>query len=304
MEHTNVFTTNSSQNKMTMDNLIGLKVGGVPEHFNLPWRLAIEEGSFNSIGLRMHWSDMSGGTGQMIRGLETGSLDIAIILTEGTTKAILEGLDCKIIQVYVKTPLRWGIHVPFNSDIQKMDDLIDQTFAISRYGSGSHLMSYVKANQEGWDTSKLKFNVIGDIYGGLWALEHNEAQAFLWEKYTTFPFTEQKKCRYIDEVVTPWPCFVIAVRKEIYDQYPKQLKQMCNIVNAKALEVKNDENSSFVIGWRYNLRKDQVQKWLYETDWNYTAESFTEAFENTIDYLKKLNLISEENTENWEQKLF
>jgi len=304
MEHTNVFMTNSSQNKMTMDNLIGLKVGGVPEHFNLPWRLAIEEGSFNSIGLRMHWSDMSGGTGQMIRGLETGSLDIAILLTEGITKAILEGLYCKIIQFYVKTPLRWGIHVPFNSDIQKMDDLIDQTFAISRYGSGSHLMSYVKANQEGWDTSKLKFNVIGDIYGGLWALEHNEAQAFLWEKYTTFPFTEQKKCRYIDEVVTPWPCFVIAVRKEIYDQYPKQLKQMCNIVNAKALEVKNDENSSFVIGWRYNLRKDQVQKWLYETDWNYTAESFTEAFENTIDYLKKLNLISEENTENWEQKLF
>ncbi|MCE2743521.1 MAG: hypothetical protein LW701_08145 [Fluviicola sp.] len=191
-----------------MDNLIGLKVGGVPEHFNLPWRLAIEEGSFN------------------------------------------------------------------------------------------------KADQEGWNTSKLKFNVIGDIYGGLWALEHNEAQAFLWEKYTTFPFTEQKKCRYIDEVVTPWPCFVIAVRKEIYDQYPKQLKQMCDIVNAKALEVKNDENSSFVIGWRYNLRKDQVQKWLYETDWNYTAESFPEEFENTINYLKKLNLISEENTENWEQKLF
>jgi hypothetical protein len=77
---------------MTMDNLIGLKVGGVPEHFNLPWRLAIEEGSFNNIGLRMHWSDMSGGTGQMIRGLEPGSLDIAILLTEGITKAIFPSI--------------------------------------------------------------------------------------------------------------------------------------------------------------------------------------------------------------------
>ena len=74
----------------------------------------------------------------MIRGLETGSLDVAILLTEGITKAILQGLDVKIIQVYVTTPLHWGIHVPFHSDIQTMDDLKGQTFAISREGSGSH----------------------------------------------------------------------------------------------------------------------------------------------------------------------
>ena len=138
---------------------------------------------------------------------KTGSLDIAVLLTEGITKAVLQGLDAKIIQVYVTTPLHWGIHVPYKSAITSVDQLENQTFAISREGSGSHLMTYVKANQEGWDMTDLKFNVVGDVYGGLWALENNEAQAFLWEKYTTHPYTEQKKCRYIDEVVTPWPCF-------------------------------------------------------------------------------------------------
>jgi ABC-type nitrate/sulfonate/bicarbonate transport system substrate-binding protein len=108
--------------------------------------------------------------------------------------------------------------VPYNSDITKVDQLQGQTFAISREGSGSHLMAYVKAFQEGWDINKLKFNVVGDVYGGLWALQNDQAQGFLWEKYTTFPFTEQKKCRYIDEVVTPWPCFVIAVREEVLDK--------------------------------------------------------------------------------------
>ena len=53
------------------------KIGGVPEHFNLPWRNAIEEGAFQSLGLELHWSDMTGGTGQMIRGLETGSIEEA-----------------------------------------------------------------------------------------------------------------------------------------------------------------------------------------------------------------------------------
>ena len=50
--------------------MIGLKIGGVPEHFNLPWRMAIEEGRFREAGIQLHWSDMGGGTGQMIRGLE------------------------------------------------------------------------------------------------------------------------------------------------------------------------------------------------------------------------------------------
>lgn len=282
----------------------GLKIGGVPEHFNLPWRLAIEEGRFRDIGLDLHWSDMGGGTGQMIRGLETGALDIAVLLTEGITKSILEGLKAKIIQIYVVSPLHWGIHVPFKSDFKTVDDLKDQTFAISREGSGSHLMTYVKASQEGWDTDTLKFNVVGDIYGGLWALEHNEAQAFLWEKYTTFPYTEQGKCRYIDEVVTPWPCFVIAVREEVLNENGALLKEMCRVVNEKALEVKKSENTVEVISWRYNLRSGQVENWLIETDWNYNGIEDPLAFDKTIRYLLKLKLIQPEQAENWQQKLF
>lgn len=284
--------------------MVGLKIGGVPEHFNLPWRLAIEDGKFRDFGLNLHWADMGGGTGQMIRGLETGSLDIAVLLTEGITKAILQGLDATIVQVYVTSPLHWGIHVPYHSEIQKVDELEGKTFAISREGSGSHLMSYVKAHQEGWNLADLKFNVIGDVYGGLWALEHDEAQAFLWEKYTTFPYTEQKKCRYIDEVVTPWPCFVIAVRNEVYEQHTDLIKQMCQVVNKRAQDMKSDPNIVEIISWRYNLRAGQVENWLIETDWNYNGVEYPLAFDKTVTYLRMLNLISESEQEDWRTKLF
>ena len=282
----------------------GFKIGGVPEHFNLPWRMAIEEGRFREKGIQLHWSDMGGGTGQMIRGLETGSLDIAVLLTEGITKAVLQGLDARIIQVYVTTPLHWGIHVPYHSQITSVDQLENQTFAISREGSGSHLMAYVKANQEGWDTTKLKFNVIGDVYGGLWALQNDEAQAFLWEKYTTHPYTEQKKCRYIDEVVTPWPCFVIAAIKEVVDKHLDDLEIICDVVNERARDLKKNEDVVDLICWRYNLRHGQVENWLQETDWNYDGIGYPLAFEKTISYLLKLNLLEEEEAKDWREKLF
>ena len=280
------------------------KIGGVPEHFNLPWRLAIEEGKFREIGVELHWSDMTGGTGQMIKGLQTGSLDIAVLLTEGITKSILQGLDAKILTVYVTTPLHWGIHVPYHSDITRVDQLAGQTFAISRGGSGSHLMAYVKAFQEGWKTEDLKFNVVGDVYGGLWALHNDQAQGFLWEKYTTFPFTEQKKCRYIDEVVTPWPCFVIAVRTDVYNSDKDLLTLISEIVNKKAFELKNNVQAAEIISWRYNLRLSQVQNWLIETNWNYQNQLEKEPFQLVIDYLLKLNLIEKSEAEDWKEKLF
>lgn len=289
---------------MMSEELLGLRVGGVPEHFNLPWRMAIEEGHFRKKGMQLHWSDMGGGTGQMIRGLENDAIDVAVLLTEGITKAILEGLKAKIVQVYVTTPLHWGIHVPHDSDIESVDQLENKVFAISREGSGSHLMSYVKASQEGWDTNELKFKIVGDVYGGLWALENNEAQGFLWEKYTTHPYTEQNKCRYIDEVVTPWPCFVIAVKEDVLEKYPEKIAEMCDIVNKKAKALKANENAVDIISWRYNLRHGQVSNWLNETDWNYEGIKYPLAYEKAISYLTKLDLLKVEDTENWRKKLF
>jgi ABC-type nitrate/sulfonate/bicarbonate transport system substrate-binding protein len=284
--------------------MTGLKIGGVPEHFNLPWRLSIEERLFNSIGLELHWSDMTGGTGQMIKGLQTGSIDIAVLLTEGITKSILEGLDAKIVNIYVQTPLRWGVHVPVDSKFTSLSDLENGTFAISRFGSGSHLMALVHANQAGWDTSKLKFNVVGDVYGGLWALENHEADAFLWEKFTTKPFVDKGKCRCIGEVVTPWPCFVIAVRTEILEQHSELITEMCKIAGERANELKNKDESIQTFSWRYHLEPSDVKLWLLETNWNYTMDFTKDSFENTISVLNQLKLIEPDALTNWKNVLF
>jgi ABC-type nitrate/sulfonate/bicarbonate transport system substrate-binding protein len=284
--------------------MTGLKIGGVPEHFNLPWRLSIEERLFNSIGLELHWSDMTGGTGQMIKGLQTGSIDIAVLLTEGITKSILEGLDAKIVNIYVQTPLRWGVHVPVDSKFTSLSDLENGTFAISRFGSGSHLMALVHANQAGWDTSKLNFNVVGDVYGGLWALENHEADAFLWEKFTTKPFVDKGKCRCIGEVVTPWPCFVIAVRTEILEQHSELITEMCKIAGERANELKNKDESIQTFSWRYHLEPSDVKLWLSETNWNYTMDFTKDSFENTISVLNQLKLIEPDALTNWKNVLF
>jgi ABC-type nitrate/sulfonate/bicarbonate transport system substrate-binding protein len=285
-------------------NTLGLKVGGVPEHYNYPWRVAIEEGLFTKEKIELHWSDMSGGTGQMIKGLQTGSLDIAIVLTEGITKSILQGLEAKIIQIYVGSPLCWGVHVPYKSSFNNIADVEGYDFAISREASGSHLMSYVLAHQNSWNKSPNNFNIVGDIYGGLWALENNESQVFLWEKYTTQPFVDEKKCRRIGEVNTPWPSFVIAVRTDIINNYSEQIKKVINIINNRACKVKASKDTAENIAWRYNLDLEQVKSWLSKTHWNIKDQDLFNSVNKVVKYLKKLGLLTNSESKNWENKLF
>ena len=281
-----------------------LKIGGVPEHFNLPWRLAIQEGLFEKINVKVHWSDMPGGTGQMVKGLMNESIDIAVLLTEGITKAILDGLPAKILSFYVDSPLRWGIHVPRNSPIKTPFDLAEKKFAISRHGSGSHLMTFIEAKKHNWDINKLTFNVVGDIYGGLWALENNKADVFLWEKFTTRPFVKKEKCNFIGEVVTPWPCFVIAARKKIFENKKNELNQLIEVVRKRALELKNDPLAVDKISWRYHLDKSDVKTWLDETNWSKTNEIDLHHFESVISFLQKAKLINEKDSNNYLKKLF
>lgn len=280
------------------------KIGGVPEHFNLPWRNAIENGAFQRIGAELHWSDMTGGTGQMIKGLQAGSLDIAVLLTEGITRAILKGLDAKILNVYVKSPLCWGIHVPVAASITQAGSLAHGTFAISREGSGSHLMTYVKAKQEQWDLSSLKFNVVGDVYGGIWALNHGEADAFLWEKYTTSPFVEKGNCRLLDEVYTPWPCFVIAVKSDLLIENSALLHEIVHLVQEEAIKLKSSPNAVEQFAWRYALPAEQVEEWLSKTEWADSDEIDFTAFENVVEHLKTLGLVTMDEMCNWQARLF
>jgi sulfonate transport system substrate-binding protein len=280
------------------------KIGGVPEHFNLPWRNAIEEGVFQPLGVELHWSDMTGGTGQMIKGLQAGSIDIAVLLTEGITRAILQGLDAKILNVYVESPLCWGLHVPVDGSIKELSDLNGKTFAISREGSGSHLMAFVKAQQEKWDLNRLQFNVVGDVYGGIWALNNGEAQGFLWEKFTTSPFVDQGKCRLLDEVYTPWPCFVIAVRTELLHSDETLLREMASVVQKEAFRLKHQPNSAEQFAWRYALPQVEVQQWLDQTEWNYGKELAPKEFSKVVAELLDLGLLTENQAANWQEKLF
>ena len=245
-----------------------LKVGGVPEHFNYPWYITLKNKEYNKQFINLRWQDFPGGTGQMCKALRKGEVDIAIVLTEGIIKDIAEGNPSKIVQTYVNSPLIWGIHVSASSAFKNIKDIENTTIAISRFGSGSHLMAIVNANNQNWDVKKLQFKVVGDLQGAIDALSNGEADYFMWEHFTTKPLVDNGTFRRIDDCLTPWPCFVVAVRNEVLENNFEEVKKVLDIINTESKDFKNIDNIDEILAKRYKQQIDDIQKWLKITKWN------------------------------------
>lgn len=266
-----------------------VRVGGVPEHFNLAWHLAIEEGSFDRCGIDIEWVNVPGGTGAMCQMLRNGDIDMAIALTEGVISDIIHGNPSKIVQFFVNSPLRWGIYTGANNELQNLENIEGRKYAISRFKSGSHLMAYVNAARLGIKIIEDDFVIIGNLEGARKALASHQADLFMWEKFTTKPFVDSGEFKFLGECRTPWPCFVVVATDEFINNQNESLHEVLDIINQSCHDLKSNQEAVDLIAWRYQIKLADAMQWFSELE--YAARpQISEAYMNDI--LAKLKQFS------------
>ena len=271
-----------------MKNII---IGGVPEHFNLPWYIGLKNKEFQKQDVNLRWKDFPDGTGAMCEALRKAEIDMAVILTEGIIRDIINGNTCKIVQVFVKSPLIWGIHVAADSTYENLEDLRGTKAAISRFGSGSHLMAIVNAENNNWNLdTDLDFEVIKDLEGAVEKMPKGIGDYFMWEKFMTKPYVDEGIFRIVGESPTPWPCFVIAVRNELLENDPTSIQNILDVINQTTISFKSFPEIDTVISERYGQKLEDVRQWLELTHWS-QAQICEEDLENVQNHLLMLDLI-------------
>lgn len=272
-----------------------VKIVGVPEHFNLPWRLCIENGEFEAENIDLQWKNIPEGTGKMCQMLRDGDTDIAVILTEGIIKDIAAGNPSKIVQIYVQSPLIWGIHVAAKSDFHTIKDLENKKVAISRLGSGSQLMAYVNAKEQDWETDNLEFEIVNTIDGAVEALTNETADYFMWERFMTKPLVDKGIFRRLGDCPTPWPSFVIAARDEFLKKNPKVMDKILEIINNATRNFTQIPDIDKILADIFDQRLEDIQEWLKLTQWS--QKNLTEkAFIKIQNQLFDLGIIDKKST--------
>ncbi len=272
-----------------------IRIGGVPEHFNLPIHLAREQGEFAERGVELEWTTFKGGTGQMTRALRDQEVDLCILLTEGIITDIIRGNSSKIISEYVITPLIWGIHTAADNPLDNYQDIFSRQYAISRFGSGSHLMAIVDANSKGHQLEQEQFSVIKNLDGALESLGKHETDVFYWEKYTTKPFVKSGQLKRIGEYLTPWPCFLIAATDDILKREPDAvIRTLRTIHDACDRFMMNDQTAIPLVAERYGQDPKDVARWFHSTEWAIHGWVSDKMIKSVIYHLKVAGIVGED----------
>jgi hypothetical protein len=251
-----------------VSKLTKIRVGGVPEHFNLPWHLAMENGLFEKEGIELEWTVFKGGTGQMTKALRNDEIDVCILLTEGIVSDIVNGNPSKLIGKYLNTPLIWGVYTGKNNAVNHYGEIYDKKYAISRFGSGSHLMPIVDANAKKIKLEKPQFNIIKNLEGALESLTKLELDAFYWEKYTTKPYVDNGTLKHLGDYVTPWPCFMIAATNNILDKQKEAIDKMLKVIYFTSKQFMTSPTSIQEVSERFNQEIEDVEQWFHATEWS------------------------------------
>lgn len=270
-----------------------LRVGGVPEHFNYVWQLGIKNGFFEKYNCEVVWVVMKCGTGQMLEALKSDKVDMIVALTEGLVKDIAQGSDVRLLATYVQTPLCWAVSAGAESDVQDLTDLQGSAFGISRYTSGSHLMAYVLAMQQGWDPqSDVKFGVEGNFKNLRDSVNLGRTDAFMWETFTTKPYHDSGEVRRVGEVYTPWPAFMIAAREPTIEEDPQLVRDvLAGIADAANYFKRARYLMARSVAAACDLTEEDVREWYEAVNITATPVIQRAAIEQATSVLQKVGVL-------------
>ncbi|KAI9313616.1 hypothetical protein BX666DRAFT_2020623 [Dichotomocladium elegans] len=210
----------------------------------------------------------------MTQKLQEKSLDIAIALTEGLVAGISKGQNWyKIVGTYVDAPLCWAISTGAESKHGSIDTLNHATAAISRFGSGSHIMAYVLADQQGWlmpatgaseNQDVFEFNALHNFQAMRDSVNDGTSDFFMWETFTTKPYHDAGEVRRIGQITPPWPAFMFAAHVDLLQQRPTDVQHVLKAIQrASTLFIDQKETDSVkLVMETLDYKEEDVRSWF------------------------------------------
>lgn len=269
-----------------------LRIAGVPEPYNLPWHLAMEKGAFAEAGIELDWHTVPEGTGRMCQLLRDRDLDMAVLVTEGAVRDILNGGPHRIVSTFVESPLPWGVHVPARSELREGSDLRGVRYAISRLGSGSHIMAMIHAERLGWRPAETDLVVVHSMRGAAERMQHGPPVIFLWETYVTASYVDQGIMRRVDELRAPWPGFVIVAREQFLHDHGTLIHRALEVLHHEVETRKRGPHLVDLVMENAGFPEARAKEWLKHVHWS-TGRPRPASFATLVEQLRRLALVPE-----------
>ncbi|KAI0471757.1 periplasmic binding protein-like II [Xylariaceae sp. FL0804] len=292
-----------------------LRIGFVPEHFSTPLHFAAARFGLSPAVATLR--PFPSGTGHMIAALRAGEIDVGIGLTEawvaglGKVDAKDDGHDdggYRIVGTYVETPLCWAISTGARRpEIASVASLRGSKIGISRPGSGSQVMGYVLADQQGWLSSSSSSQqqqeqpyaeavVLSDFANLRAAVGDGRADFFMWEHFTSKRYHDAGEIRRLGEIYTPWSSWKIVASTALLGSKPDpRLADLFAALDkgVQYFEAHPDEAVRY-ISTELDYSEEDAREWLKTVRFASKTEGVdVKVVQSCIDILRKAGVLTE-----------
>jgi hypothetical protein len=276
-------------------NVIEHDLNTSKEHFSTPLHFAQKH-----YGLSASLIPYPSGTGHMIQSLQSAELDMAIGLTEAWVAGIAKASNTpayKIVGSYVRSPLCWAISTGSMRDISRVAQLRGCKIGVSRIGSGSYVMPFVLAEQQGWlEGGEVPFEFVPlQTFDKLRQGVNDETiDAFMWEHFTTKKYYDSGEIKRVGEIYTPWASWKIVARKPEDDR----VKEVFPKLDLGIMHFRDNKDEAVeYISQNLDYSAEDAREWLKTVDFvEDTSDVGTGDIIKTIDILGKAGVIDASST--------
>ncbi|KAF1972133.1 periplasmic binding protein-like II [Bimuria novae-zelandiae CBS 107.79] len=292
-----------------------LRIGFVPEHFSTPLEFAKKH-----YGLDARLLPFPSGTGHMVTALQDDEIDVGVGLTEGWIAALGNAQQAqkdagfRLVGTYVETPLCWAISTGAARDeLRSVQDLKGKKVGVSRIGSGSYVMSFVLADQQGWLDAQASgppfpvepLNTFANLREGV---NNGTADFFMWEHFTSKRYYDNGEIKRIGDIYTPWSSWKIVAQNHLLNpknwshgdhaSHPavkEELEDALQRINRgiKHFE-QNHEEAVEYISTKLDYSEEDAREWLKTVRFPQDVRGVDEAVvQKTVGILQKAGVLGE-----------
>lgn len=308
--HIPMISTGLTPQLLSIANMTKLTVAYIPEHFSTPLFFARDQGYYADNNVEIEFLPVVEGSGRLVKLLNAGEVDIAVGLTEAFVADIAKGNDnYGVVATYVESPLCWAISTGSDrKEITNAKDLAGKKIGVSRIGSGSYVMSFVLGLQQKFPTPYFSdfpilhnFQNLRDAVNEKYTDENGtqvDADAFMWEHFTSKKYYDSGEIKRIGEIYTPWPSWVVTVNQKVLDTKKKDIQAFLGAVNRGiAYFLAHPQEAVEHILTHLNYSADDAREWLKTVKFNEQIGKkeidWTRVVENTASVLKTAGVLTD-----------
>ena len=152
-------------------------------------------------------------------------------------------------------------------------DLVGAPFAISRLGSGSHLMAILYAQRHGWTPRAEDLIVVHNMEGAAEHMRSGGPIIFLWEEYVTARYVDAGEMRRVDVIRGDWPGFVIVAREGVLSERPEAMRAALAVLKRSVRDLETVDDLVTRVMRNGDFTAERAAAWLEQVRWRIAAPS-------------------------------